>query len=106
LVVGRLTGEEARRYIGPYFTSGGRVNLNLARHAVDAVATELGIPAATVAAATVDPMYLPALCPSRYVLSASSLPSTSARRTRLAGLLSGNRSGWKTTRWRSGSKPR
>ena len=32
-----------------------------AQHAVDAVATELGIPAATVAAGTVDQMYLPAL---------------------------------------------
>jgi ABC-type nitrate/sulfonate/bicarbonate transport system substrate-binding protein len=61
----RLTSEEAQgyyeRYIGPYFTSGGRVDLNVAQHAVDTVATELGIPAATVAAATVDQMYLPAL---------------------------------------------
>jgi hypothetical protein len=63
--LGRLTSEEAQqhyeRYIGPYFTSGGRVDLNVARHAVDAVATELDIPAATVAAATIDQMYLPAL---------------------------------------------
>ena len=64
--LGRLTSEEARqhyeRYIGPYFTCDGRVDLNVAQHAVDAVATELGIlPAATVAAATVDQMYLPAL---------------------------------------------
>jgi hypothetical protein len=48
----RLTSEEAQqyyeRYIGPYFTSGGRVDLNVAQHAVDTVATELGIPAATV----------------------------------------------------------
>jgi ABC-type nitrate/sulfonate/bicarbonate transport system substrate-binding protein len=61
----RLTREEAQqyyeRYIGPYFTPDGRVDLNVAQHAVDAVATELGIPAATVAAATVDQMYQPAL---------------------------------------------
>ena len=44
------------RYIGPYFTSDGRVDLNVAQHAVDAVATELG-----VAAASVDQMYQPAL---------------------------------------------
>src|SRR5262249_54095592 len=50
-----------------HLTSDGRVDLNLAKHAVDAVATELGIPAATVAAATVDQMYLPALYPSRYL---------------------------------------
>ena len=59
--LGRLTREEAQqhyeRYIGPYFTSDGRVDLNVAQHAVDAV----GIPPATVAAATVDRMYLPAL---------------------------------------------
>jgi hypothetical protein len=36
------------------------VDLNIAQRAVAAVATELGIPAATVAAATVDQMYLPA----------------------------------------------
>jgi hypothetical protein len=36
------------------------VDLNVVQHAVDAVATELGIPATTVAAATVDQMYLPA----------------------------------------------
>jgi hypothetical protein len=51
--LGRLTSEEARqyyeRYIGPYFISDGRVDLNVAQHAVDAVASELGIPAATVA---------------------------------------------------------
>jgi hypothetical protein len=55
--LGRLTREEAQqhyeRYIGPYFTSDGRVDLDVAQHAVDAVATELGIPPATVAAATV-----------------------------------------------------
>ena len=63
--LGRLTSEEARqhyeRYIGPYFTCDGRVDLNVAQHAVAAVATELGISATTVAAATVDQMYLPAL---------------------------------------------
>ena len=56
----RLTPDEVQRYyeryIGPYFTSDGRVDLNVARHALDAVATELG-----VAAATVDQMYQPAL---------------------------------------------
>jgi ABC-type nitrate/sulfonate/bicarbonate transport system substrate-binding protein len=63
--LGRLTSEEAQqhyeRYIGPYFSSGGRVDLNVAKRAVDAVAAELGIPAASVAAADVDQMYLPAL---------------------------------------------
>jgi ABC-type nitrate/sulfonate/bicarbonate transport system substrate-binding protein len=43
----RLTREEAQqyyeRYIGPYFTSDGRVDLAVAQHAVDAVATELGV---------------------------------------------------------------
>jgi ABC-type nitrate/sulfonate/bicarbonate transport system substrate-binding protein len=61
----RLTSEEAmqyyKRYIGPYFTSEGRVDLNVAQRAADAVATELGIPTATSAAAKVDQMYLPAL---------------------------------------------
>jgi hypothetical protein len=37
--LGRLTSEEAQqhyeRYIGPYFTSDGRVDLNVAQHAVD-----------------------------------------------------------------------
>jgi ABC-type nitrate/sulfonate/bicarbonate transport system substrate-binding protein len=63
-LLGRLTREEARqhyeRYIGPYFTTGGRVDLSVAQPAVAAVATELGVPATTVAAATVDQMYLPA----------------------------------------------
>ena len=63
--LGRLTSEEAQhhyeRYIGPYFSSDGRVDLNVARHAVDAVAAELGVPPTSVAAATVDQMYLPAL---------------------------------------------
>jgi hypothetical protein len=56
--LGRLTRDEVqryyKRYIGPYFTSDGRVDLNLAQHAVDAVVTELG-----VAAASVDQMYSP-----------------------------------------------
>jgi ABC-type nitrate/sulfonate/bicarbonate transport system substrate-binding protein len=43
----RLTREEAQqyyeRYIGPYFTSDGRVDLAVAQHAVDAVATELSV---------------------------------------------------------------
>ena len=60
LFLNRLTRDEAQRYyeryIGPYFTSDGRVDLNVAQHAVDAVAAELG-----VAAASVDQMYQPAL---------------------------------------------
>jgi hypothetical protein len=63
--LGRLTPEEARqhyeRYVGPYFTTGGHVDLDTARRAAAAVAAELGIPAATVVATTVDHMYLPAL---------------------------------------------
>ena len=43
----RLTREEAQlyyeRYIGPHFTPGGQVDLNIARQAVDAVAAELGV---------------------------------------------------------------
>jgi hypothetical protein len=58
--LGRLTRDEVeryyQRYIGPYFTSDGRVDQSVAQHAVDAVATELG-----VAAASVDQMYRPAL---------------------------------------------
>ena len=54
----RLTREEVQkyyeRYIGPYFTSDGLVDLNVAQAAVDAVAAELG-----VAAASVDQIYLP-----------------------------------------------
>jgi ABC-type nitrate/sulfonate/bicarbonate transport system substrate-binding protein len=61
----RLTRKEVQqyyeRYIGPYFSSDGRVDLKVAQHGVDAVAAELGVPAATVAAATVDQMYRPAL---------------------------------------------
>ena len=56
----RLTRDEVQRYyeryIGPCYTSDGRVDLNVAQRAVDAVATELG-----VAAASVDQMYQPAL---------------------------------------------
>ncbi len=52
----RLTRDEVQRYyeryIGPYFSSDGRVDLNVAQHAVDAVAAELG-----VAAVSVDQMY-------------------------------------------------
>lgn len=63
--LGRVTGAEAQqhyqRYIGPHFSSDGRVDLNVAQHAVDEVATELGIPKADLAAATVDQMYQPAL---------------------------------------------
>ena len=63
--LGRLTSEEAQQhyegYVGPYFTTCGRVDLDVAQRAVAAVATELGIPATTVAAATVDQMYLAAL---------------------------------------------
>jgi len=55
----RLTREEAQRhherYIGPYFTPHGQVDLDLARQAIDAVAAELGV--ASVAA---DEIYLPA----------------------------------------------
>jgi hypothetical protein len=57
--LGRLTGEEARqyyeRYIGPYFSSDGRVDLAVAQRAVDAVATELG-----VASLSAEQMYQPA----------------------------------------------
>ena len=56
----RLTRNEVQRYyeryIGPYFTSDGRVDFKVAQQAVEAVATELG-----VAAGSVDEMYQPAL---------------------------------------------
>ncbi len=43
----RLTRDEVarhyERYIGPYFTPDGRVDLDIARRAVDAVAAELGV---------------------------------------------------------------
>ncbi len=59
LFLDRLTRDEVQRYyeryIGPYYTCDGRVDLNVAQRAVDAVATELG-----VAAASVDQMYQPA----------------------------------------------
>ena len=59
-MLGRLTGEEAQqhyeRYVRPYFTSDGRVDIKAARQGVAAVAFELGVPAGTV-----DEMYLPAL---------------------------------------------
>jgi ABC-type nitrate/sulfonate/bicarbonate transport system substrate-binding protein len=44
----RLTRDEAQRYyeryVGPYFTSDGQVDLNIAQQAIDAVAAELGVP--------------------------------------------------------------
>jgi hypothetical protein len=55
----RLTREEAQRhydrYIGPYFTPYGQVDLDIAQRAIDAVAAELGV--ASVAA---DEIYQPA----------------------------------------------
>ena len=43
----RLTHDEAQRYyeryVGPYYTPGGKVDLNIAQQAVDAVAAELGV---------------------------------------------------------------
>lgn len=49
----RLTRNEAQRhyqrYVGPYFTADYRVDLNMAQHAIDAVAGELGV--ASIAAA-------------------------------------------------------
>lgn len=55
----RLTRDEARqhyeRYIGPYFTPDGRVDLDVARRAIDAVAAELG-----VAPVSADKIYRPA----------------------------------------------
>ena len=54
----RLTREETQqyyqRYIGPFFTPDGKVDLNIARQAIDAVAAELGV--ASVAA---DEIYQP-----------------------------------------------
>jgi ABC-type nitrate/sulfonate/bicarbonate transport system substrate-binding protein len=56
----RLTSNEVQRYferyIGPYYTTNGRVDLNVAQQAVNAVATELG-----VAAPSVDQIYQSAL---------------------------------------------
>jgi hypothetical protein len=55
----RLTRDEVRHhyehYIGPYFTSDGRVDLDIARHAVEAVAAELG-----VTSSSAEQMYQPA----------------------------------------------
>jgi ABC-type nitrate/sulfonate/bicarbonate transport system substrate-binding protein len=46
-VLNRLTRDEARlhydRYIGPYFTGDGRVDLDVAQKAIDTVAAELGV---------------------------------------------------------------
>lgn len=60
LFLDRLTRDEVQRYydhyIGPCFTSNGRVDLNVAQRAVNEVANELG-----VAAASVDQMYQPVL---------------------------------------------
>jgi hypothetical protein len=54
----RLTRDEAQRhyerYIGPYFTTDGQVDLNIAQQGIDAVAGELGV--ASVAA---DAIYAP-----------------------------------------------
>ncbi|MBO0866756.1 MAG: ABC transporter substrate-binding protein [Mycobacterium sp.] len=55
----RLTRDEAQRhyerYIGPYFTPDGQVDLNIARQGIDAVAAELG-----VAPIPADEIYQPA----------------------------------------------
>jgi ABC-type nitrate/sulfonate/bicarbonate transport system substrate-binding protein len=55
----RLTRDEAQRhyerYVGPYFTSDGQVDFNIARQAIDAVAAELG-----VASVGADEIYRPA----------------------------------------------
>ncbi|HVU90458.1 MAG TPA: ABC transporter substrate-binding protein [Pirellulales bacterium] len=59
LFLHRLTRDEVQqyydRYIGPYFTSDGMVDLNVAQQAIDAVAAELG-----VATASADEIYLTA----------------------------------------------
>jgi hypothetical protein len=53
----RLTRDEAQRhyerYVGPYFTPHGQVDIDVARQAIDAVAAELGV--ASVAAAEIYP---------------------------------------------------
>lgn len=55
----RLTRDEAQRhyerYVGPYFSPDGRVDLGIARPAIDAVAAELG-----VAATAAEQVYPPA----------------------------------------------
>jgi hypothetical protein len=59
LITGASRGDEAQRhyehYIGPYFTSDGRVDLHIARRAVDTVAAELG-----VASTSAEQIYQPA----------------------------------------------
>jgi ABC-type nitrate/sulfonate/bicarbonate transport system substrate-binding protein len=54
----RLTRDEAQRhyerYVGPYFTPDGQVDLNIARQAIDEVAAELGV------ASVADQIYQPA----------------------------------------------
>lgn len=59
-MLGRLTSAEAEqhyeRYVRPYFTSDGRVDLKVAKEGVAAVAAELG-----VVAGTADEMYLTTL---------------------------------------------
>ncbi|OBF28192.1 nitrate ABC transporter substrate-binding protein [Mycobacterium sp. ACS1612] len=56
----RMTRDEVQayytRYIGPYFTADGRVDLDIARAAIDVVATELGVPSADA-----EEIYQPAL---------------------------------------------
>ena len=65
LFLNRLTLEEVQqyyeRYIGPYFTSDGRVDLDVAQQAVDAVAAELG-----VATASADQIYLTAAATTQH----------------------------------------
>ena len=53
--MGSRRAVDYERYIGPYFTPDGEVDLDVARHAIDAVAAELGV--ASVAA---DEIYRPA----------------------------------------------
>ncbi len=64
LFLNRLTRNEVQqyyeRYISPYFTSDGQVDLDVAQHAVDAVAAELG-----AATASADQVYLNAAAASR-----------------------------------------
>ncbi len=54
----RLTRDEAQqyyeRYVGPYYTSDGLVDLNIAQRGIDAVAAELG-----VASGAAEEMYQP-----------------------------------------------
>jgi hypothetical protein len=59
----RLTRDEVQqhyeRYVAPYFTPDGRVDLGIAQHAIEAVAAELGV--GPVAA---EEIYRPALLES------------------------------------------